>query len=314
MCILSYLAPGIDVDMEGLYNGGISNPDGHGWALTGDEYVMVGKSLDLNEALDDFAAARKANPGSHALFHSRWATHGAITTDNVHPFYVRGQGQQTVVGHNGILPRAAHPAKGDGRSDTRKFADEILSTRYRRLDKARAFTALENWIGNGNKLVILTTHGRYRRNAYIVNEHLGVWDKNTGIWHSNDAYLDMPKWYGKLGTYTKGKSGRYVFTEYGQGDWYDDEYPSVAKLALTAADKTRDYYAHGQDCAFCQLGSIDGNGYCDACGTCDDCGDIAENCACMMTGDDVMSQQARLDQEWLEKIAAEQADAQHDYS
>lgn len=256
MCILSYLPPSVAVDEDGLFNGGLSNPDGHGWAIADarSSTLIVGKSLDLVTALDDFKAARAEHPMAHALFHSRWATHGSVSTDNVHPFYVGGS-EQTVVGHNGVLPRSAHPGKGDDRSDTRLFADDILSTRYRRLNRDRVRTALSNWIGSGNKLVILTIDPRYRRNAYLINAHLGNWDKQTGIWHSNYDYEHAPWWL-----YAKGK---------GKGSNDASTWTPSYQFPATYSDPC--FYCHG---------SVTGGGYCMVCGTCQDCLESIDDCFC----------------------------------
>lgn len=251
MCILSYLPPHVPVDEDGLFNGGLHNPDGHGWAITAGDEILVGKSLELVDALDDFLTARAKHPEGHALFHSRWATHGSVRTDNVHPFYVGGS-QRTVVAHNGILPRSAWPAKGDGRSDTRLFADEILSTRYRRLDKARAQQALANWIGTGNKLVILTVDPRYRRNAYLVNPHVGHWDKKTGIWHSNWDHETSPSWM-----YTQAMG------------------PKTTTRALATVTATSEDL-----CYICEVGTVSDTGYCRECGSCADCMETKADCNC----------------------------------
>lgn len=251
MCILSYLPPKVAVDEDGLLNGGLSNPDGHGWAVADGSTVIVGKSLSLIEALDDFMSAREKHPNSHALFHSRWATHGSVSTANVHPFYVGGS-QQTVVAHNGILPRSAHPTKGDDRSDTRLFADDILSTRYRRLNKPTVRTALGNWIGSGNKLVILTVDPRYHRNAFIINEHLGVWDRGT--WHSNRDYETYPWWL------------------------YSSKHKSVATLGTSKA--STDALEIPATCFICELGHEGKDGYCTDCGSCQDCFETRNDCLC----------------------------------
>ena len=257
MCILSYLPAGIDVDSDALWNGGINNPDGHGWAIaeprTGE--MLIGKSLELADALESFEVARKAHPDAPALFHSRWATHGSITVPNCHPFYV-GNSKRTVVGHNGILPSDAHPRKGDDRSDTRLFADDILSTRFRRLDKQRAFFALSQWAGSYNKLVILTTDPRYRRNAYLVNESAGNWDSYSGIWHSNHDYLGIPKWlenYGRAAAVTIG-----------------------GKAQLPADDDA--------NCLMCNYGYVNAAGFCSECGTCQDCFESTADCLCYWQG------------------------------
>lgn len=274
MCILSYLPAGIPVDEDGLWNGGINNPDGHGWALVADNRILVGKSLSLSQALDDFAAARKAHPNGDALFHSRWATHGSVSTANVHPFYVGGS-KRTVVAHNGILPASAHPSKGDDRSDTRLFADEILSTRYRRLDKVRAMHALTQWIGSYNKLVILTVDDRYRHNAYVVNEDRGQWDDQTGIWHSNGDYLGLPAWWHRYNTSASTLGGK---TSTGKGKYAG--YSGDAVGALTG-----DYASDDSPlCLICNYGEVNAVGFCRDCGTCQDCFEVVADCMCYWQG------------------------------
>lgn len=243
MCMLSYLPPSVAVDVDGLFNGGLHNPHGHGWAVVTDGAVLVGKSLDLADALDEFCDARERHPDGPALFHSRWATHGSMGIDNIHPFPVGGSAA-TVVAHNGILPKAAHPGSHDDRSDTRKFADEILSSQFRRLDRGGVQRALSRWCGLGNKLVILTVDRRYRRSAYIVNEAAGQWDQHTGIWHSNSDYESYPSW--------------------GHG----------AVSSLPSSAFTCDC------CAVCGYGLVDDNGYCDECRSCQDCLEHIRYCLC----------------------------------
>lgn len=241
MCILSFLPSETPVDVDGLFNGGLHNPDGHGWALVADDSIIAGKSLDLADALDEFVAARERYPEGPALFHSRWATHGSVSVGNAHPFQV-GRSPQTVVAHNGILPKAAHPEPGDDRSDTRKFAEEILPTRFRRLDKRGVKKALAQWCGKSNKLVILSVDKRYRRNAYLVNEASGQWDPGTGIWHSNGDYLYAPRWPMSIGTVTA--------------------------------------HLDSFGCTVCGDGRIDRDGYCTDCRSCQDCLEHIRDCMC----------------------------------
>ncbi len=244
MCILSYLPPGAQVDADGLFNGGLSNPDGHGFALVSKGYIITGKFLNLDEALTRFVEARERYPEGPALFHSRWATHGGVNVGNVHPFLVGGS-HRTVVAHNGILPDEAHPAKDDDRSDTRKFAEEILPQRFRRLDRPGVQQALSHWCGKFNKLVILTVDPRYRQNAYLVNEEAGLWDSYTGLWHSNSDFLDYPSWRRSAG----------------QG------------APLTDA-------GYEDPCIWCGCPGIDGSGYCEECASCQDCGEHVRECMC----------------------------------
>jgi hypothetical protein len=280
MCILSYLPPTVPVDVDGLLNGAINNPDGHGWAVTTGSTMLIGKSLSAEEALDTFITAREAHPEGHALFHSRWATHGGINTDNVHPFYVGGS-QTTVVAHNGILPSKAHPSKGDPRSDTRKFADEILPRQYRRLNRKGVRHALSQWIGAGNKLVILTVDDRYKRNAFIINEQRGNWDA-TGIWHSNYDYLDARSW--GQASYTTGTLG----------------YTSTWVPSLKPAGSCKP--SLWEPCDICGMGEVNSRGYCDKCSTCADCYEVERDCLCFVRAALERDSADEVDQEWFDGL------------
>ena len=263
MCMLSYLPTGVGFDFDSLFNGGLSNPDGHGWAIATSKTILVGKSLDLCEALTTFEEARKKHLDGPALFHSRWATHGPVTTANVHPFFVGGQHGQTVVAHNGVL--SSTPKKGDKRSDTRVFADDILSTRYRRLDKATAFQAMTDWAGPWNKLVILTVNPRYRHRAYLVNQHKGIWQASTGIWHSNYDYLDLREWE----NYRSTRKTTVVVRNWDQeGAWGN------------VTPKWSGQGKNWDDCAICHYGIIAADGFCDECGSCDECLETRGQCQC----------------------------------
>lgn len=305
MCILSYLPSGVLADTDGLLNGGISNGDGHGWAIVlEDGRILIGKHLRITDAVDTFAELRDKYPSGPAMFHSRWATHGSIHTGNVHPFVVGGHaiervdikhatyedkdGEQwtevdrelfvaykrTVVGHNGILPGDAHPGPGDDRSDTKLFAEEILSTRFRRLDKPSAFKAMGAWAGT-NKLLILTTEDRYSQQAYLVNEKQGHWDSLTGIWHSNYDYLSPGRWAGSYG--------------YGTGSYWTSPanyaYKSAAESAEVFAGTDEGGAFESEQCYICQMGYTNRFGYCTECGSCIDCCEHERDCQCYARGE-----------------------------
>jgi len=259
MCILTFIPAGINIDSEceeSLDNGGQHNPDGHGWAIAiPNGGILMGKSLDIDEALTQFISVRDLHPNGPALFHSRWATHGSIRLGNCHPFNV-GHSPLTVMAHNGILPNSSHPAAGDDRSDTALFADEILPRQYKRLDKPGAFRALTNYCGRGNKLVILTVDPRYRHNSYIVNESSGQWDTGTGMWHSNSDYLYAP---------------------------YLGSVVSAAAVNDAECDWKRELVINGSDdpteCDLC-LQRVNYLGICTGCGTCQDCYEYERDCMC----------------------------------
>lgn len=198
MCILSFIPAGIPADnvvIDDLLTGGLLNGDGHGWALATDDGMLVGKSLRLDVALSDFADMRARYVDSPALFHSRWATHGSVREANCHPFNVAGS-PHTVVAHNGVLPKSAHPKHGDDRSDTAILAGELMPRQWRKLDRSGVRQSLAQYCGRGNKLVILTTDPRYRRRHYLINEQHGIWDTSTGVWHSNRDYQTVAAYAG----------------------------------------------------------------------------------------------------------------------
>ncbi|MFM8798697.1 MAG: class II glutamine amidotransferase [Fluviibacter sp.] len=264
MCILSYLPAGAVVDdtvEEHLYNGGLSNPDGHGWAIASPHGMILGKSLDLDESLGKFVAVRNEYADSPALFHSRWATHGSIRVGNCHPFLV-GKHHQTVLAHNGILPRDAHPAKDDDRSDTAILAEDIIPQRWFRLDKPTVIESITQWAGKANKLVILTVNPRYRKNAYLINENQGWWDNGTGVWHSNLDYTSpYPRW-ARVGA----KSDSFSTKE---NWWEEDEYAA-------------------EYCLFCEPNKVALNfdNMCPSCKVCHDCYEPQWDCQCFTTDAD----------------------------
>lgn len=271
MCILHYIPSQVQPDFTALRNGGLNNPDGHGWAIASPEfdYILTGHSLYLNDAIGDFMDARSTYMEGPALFHSRWATHGSVREENCHPFYVNGD-KKTVLAHNGILPSDAHPEKGDDRSDTRILADDLLPQRYAKLDRKSTRRSLATWAGRGNKLLILTVDPAYRRNVYLVNAAAGTWDDSTKMWHSNTSYMYAPTW---------------------KSSW--SKYPALTKgeAEMIGYDKDFEvqYDAEGREiCWMCGDGILsEWTRYCNntACESCGDCGEWFGDCLCLTSND-----------------------------
>ena len=185
MCLITFLPAGVQPDPTRLHTGAQYNSDGHGFAIVTGDDLIVEKGLDGETLVAAFTRARRNHPDGPALFHSRLRTHGPIDVDNCHPFAVGGD-RRTMIAHNGILPRAVHPRRGDPRSDTRILAEDHLP----RLGSAhlrRTRLRLERWMGPNNLMVLLTVDRRYRQQAHLFNESRGIWDE--GVWYSNDSYL-----------------------------------------------------------------------------------------------------------------------------
>lgn len=258
MCMLSYIPAGIQPDMWELENGGLVNPDGHGWAIVDARRrtIQIRKSMSLNEALSTFEEARKLSESGPAMFHSRIATSGLVDITGVHPFTV-GSDNRTVLGHNGILFSPKGP-----RSDTRIFAEDILP-RMGSIDKAKSIRKIEDFIGSYNKLVILTVNPARRRFGYIINEDAGDWSA-SGSWHSNWDYMGHKLYSYK--TYTGGTTSTSTL-------WHpDDRYDAATDESSTSPIP----------CDFCgSHNAVDEYTFvCKVCRSCNDCGRFMEECQC----------------------------------
>jgi glutamine amidotransferase len=273
--MITYVPANIDIPWEGIQNGAVFNDDGHGWAVASKQGIEVGKSMDFDIAALTLAVAReKHGPDSLVMFHSRFATHGQKTTFNVHPFWV-GEGEETVMAHNGILPAEWHPHHGDRRSDTRVFGDRTAS-RYvdNGVPSRRGGKAMGTMIGNGNKLVFLTAKNGQPK-VRIVNAHMGVF--TDGVWYSNDGY--KPTYWG---------SG------YGGTSRWDDDYAYFPKDGSTSSSTGTsasfedsdgaDLPSGKESCRWCGGSNIDvASDICLMCEVCLSCNEWMGDCDCYLS-------------------------------
>lgn len=328
MCILMYFGPEAMPIREHLDTAAINNPDGFGWAIvTQSEGILTGHGMDPDEVIEEFIAARYAYPEHSALFHARIATQGSICLDNCHPFTVQnrfikkaGYGEVTgemVLAHNGMLP--VYPPKGDDRSDTKMFSEDIFMYRFPHLDSRRTKARLETFLGS-SKLVVLTTDPAYRQQSYIFNEKLGDWldhDGSGDIWYSNTSYktyrYSSKGYSGFDWSYSRayGTAGKPVVDVEWDDAWMDSE----TRLACAAcqyaivycrcigvvkgvylpasqvkAPKPSDLFQGSAEeddetvtwtCLACEsVGAIDDDGECSFCGIMFCCNALPEQCVC----------------------------------
>lgn len=156
-----------------------SNPDGAGFMYAEGGKVQIVKGLMTLDAL--WNAIQDAGPLRKMVIHFRVKTHGAISQELTHPFWIT-EGQLGMV-HNGVI-RPLVNETSETESDTavfaRKFAaaysNPLLAIKH---DFHRDM--LEAYIGY-SKMVFMDGAGE----TFILNEQLGEWSEN--VWYSNDKY------------------------------------------------------------------------------------------------------------------------------
>lgn len=278
MCILMYFPPGAQPIREHLEQGCRSNPDGFGWAVVDwqNAEIITGKSMDAATAVEEFMALRKLYPADCAIFHARITTHGLTDLDNCHPFTVlnrpKSAGGDMILAHNGIISRCAVGLPGDTRSDTRRFAEDVLMRSFPALDSPKTRRRLEEYIGAGSKVVILTTDPAYKAQGYIFNERLGDWLEdadnipgNPSVWYSNSSWCRTR--YATIGYLSDDSWGGY-----GLGNGLGTGWPRTIGSAAKASRHWSEYFDD-------RMTEADGayNGYVVAC---QECGYRLKYCAC----------------------------------
>lgn len=321
MCLLSVFPSNIQPDLQELLNGIESNNDGVGFviatatgALIVEHAIGIRRNvesewLDKNNKLHTynkvvidpepmealarrFVKLRKRHPSGPAMFHSRLATGGVEDTRGCHPYFVNKRDgstdKQTVLAHNGIMFSVP---KGDWRSDTRIFAEDVLPERFNKFWRPAVRERLEKFLGNGNKIAIITTDKRRmtRKNGslskatselFIFNEEMGYWTPE-GAWHSNSGYkgfktyriggYDYSGWENYSGT---GWTGAGTASHYESGVGYVIGHPSKPDTGRS--------YEPQNECSYCHaIGGVDlYTEVCTYCNLCNGCGMPQAGCDC----------------------------------
>lgn len=203
MCIIALKPAGIALSDETIRNMWENNDDGAGFMYADRGRVRVVKGL---MKLEDFMNAyRRVGDHRKLVMHFRIKTHGVVSAELTHPFWIR-KGNLAMV-HNGIITATSH-ASISGESDTSLYA-KILSHRY--ADPRAALeneTEIQKIVGEigWSKLVFLDGSDRH----IIVNEKSGDWV--DGCWFSNSSHKNSYRRYGgwtSVSNYYKASDGDY---------------------------------------------------------------------------------------------------------
>jgi hypothetical protein len=227
MCLIAVREQGTEsFPVDKLKNAQQRNSDGWGIMYADGKEVRTIKRVAGWDAFErEFERVEKlALP---TALHFRFATQGAKTNANCHPFKVLDRNKHGLslwLMHNGTL--RCDSDKDDSRSDTAIFVDTVLRPvliKSPGLIREPAFKhVLAETIGFGNKLVFLEGTG----DIHIINRKAG--DEQGGIWFSNTYSLNPPqKWTGSM--WSGGYSGGW--------DDYKDEWR--ANNGYTPADSSK---------------------------------------------------------------------------
>lgn len=186
MCLAIYKPGGARIKHEKLRNGWDSNNHGAGFCYPNEDKseLIIKKGF---MTFDAFIEAYKPVAAEPLLIHFRWATHGARDEFNCHPWPIVGPDGKVwfAVIHNGVISKVA---SNRDISDTGAFVDKFLKPILlnSRVGLPEVWTPikalLEEYVGYGNKLAIMTRDGSYT----ILNENAGHWENKC--WWSNYCY------------------------------------------------------------------------------------------------------------------------------
>lgn len=285
MCLLIAQPKGRKVKKDHLETGYWNNPDGAGYAFIDrqTDRIVTRKATTFNKFWTKYQADWKQHgKSSPFIVHFRMATHGTTDESNVHPFRVNVAEGDCVFAHNGIID--IHIDKHEQHmSDTRMFGREILNNLPDNwMDNSAISILVEEFLGDYNKIAVLTNSPACERELYILNDHLGHYDKSK-VWFSNHSYESSRK--GKTTTASIVLGGRWDSDDdwaYADWQWRNDQLMKANQEERVKADTYSDEDIYLMDQA----------GYCVACGykqclcedMCWDCGgnyeDAGNPCTC----------------------------------
>lgn len=198
MCMLCVIPPNTIPSRNKLENSALNNPHGFGFAIVVPEEnrIICERTMDADESINRFLELRQRYMSGYALWHARIATSGNIDVSNCHPFLVpdKEYPETTYVAHNGMLD--VHEEVGEARSDTRIFAEDLLPAigGVTALDNTQVFNLIDEFT-HGSKVAVITIHPKAQYQLYMFHENAGNWDKETGVWWSNNT-CELTSWSG----------------------------------------------------------------------------------------------------------------------
>lgn len=153
MCYFTITKPNVKLPINLLEYHYRNNPDGCGFAFINNGKLEIEKGFF---DFDEFAYALKKVPKeSPVICHLRQGTSGGVNKENCHPFYIDE--------NHALVHYCSFSCGGsNGRSDTRRFAEDFLRPIFKELDK--------EWLQPDNKVEKLMDEMLCGKAAIMDNE------------------------------------------------------------------------------------------------------------------------------------------------
>jgi len=180
MCIIVAKPRGKAIKKEIYENCFANNPDGAGFIVRERSGELLMKKGFFK--FQDFWEAFQEHQSKQAIIHFRIKTHGDLSEENCHPFWVKEN--ELAFAHNGVISISSE--NNLKMSDTWHFNTKVLQHLHEKLGPnfiadpviQELITSYISW----SKLAFLNTEG----NMLIFNKSKG--DEEDGVWYSNSSY------------------------------------------------------------------------------------------------------------------------------
>ena len=177
MCLIIHKPAGVQIPLWIIESAAEYNPDGVGIMARdkAQRWLSIGNAK--------VAARLDALTNVEAAVHFRWATHGNVTTDNVHPFRLNNGGYLM---HNGVLSKYAPLTKLNSHvSDSRMFVKKFVNPMIREYGNVHRMQMDAEVVGSA---ILTMMHGKFARFG-------SGWVEYDGAWYSNEYAWDCPLAY-----------------------------------------------------------------------------------------------------------------------
>jgi len=186
MCVIIQKPAGIDFPEEDIRLAHENNPHGFGYVYYNpkEDRLICKKSVGLK--IETIIAVFKELVPYEAIFHFRWATKGAQTNKQCHPFRVLNKeyhGTDMFFVHNGTISNVETKDKEE--SDTQAFNRVILKPILKKfpeiIEEPAFHTLIQDFVSSSSKLCFMYGKGQ----VWILNSDAGK--ERHGCWISNPS-------------------------------------------------------------------------------------------------------------------------------